>query len=766
MKPNLPPLTTGSRAFRLLKLTTTASLLLCGMLLRAAVPADPIIELRFPEGPSGTGGNGVITTNTGTLSGYMTFAQDTSNPFETNTLPVFTNLVPVGTYVPTGNDYSVNMGTVSGACAGGSGSRAIDSSPSFSTIGACDKLTLCGWVNANSLPGARSVTLAYAFESAGVSGFHLEENLNGTLDLSVNGYENEAPSSTLILTPSSSYATNNWVFFAVTYDPTLSADQLKYYFGRPNKLAAIDVAATYVPASSLGSNVDYTGPLSFGNASTSDGIRNETGSCSRIFRGLMDELKIYTNALTIDEIQQAQLNATVPSTPVTFLKQPANVTAPVGANATFTCEANGSGQVTYQWRTNGVAVPGATNTSFTLTNVPLPYSVTNVSVLADNAATTDPGLLSTIVTLTVIPADPMIVSLSFSANSGILSLNNGAFGGVVRRKVVGTTPEDYPQWISTNVPSGSNAPSAAYNVESLNMGVIPLSQRAVDMTNNIVSTVGNLSSMKALTICGWLNSANQTFRTTSTGRGCGIVNASLGDNKGGFALAYRNNSLGTGPYGENGRLALYVNDWPNGDPAASQLSSINTIPLNTNLPPENWVFFAVTYDGTSSANNLNYYFGNSTNAAVLDPICPLTYNKGVIAATGPLSIGNHNCVPGDPNTVMPGNPTGRAGGNPPDAVNNAQWRGLIDEIKIYNKVLSPNEILAAQRSPSLPPHLLYTNRTSTLGLSWEGPFQLQSRTNLDAGNWSNVTASPSVSGTIRSLDVPYSGSSRFYRLLY
>ena len=590
------------------------------MLLRAAVPADPTIELSFPEGPSGTGGNGVITTNTGTLSGYMTFAQDTANPYETNTLPVFTNLVPVGTYVPTGNVYSVDMGTISGACAGGSGSRAIDSSPSLSTIGACDKLTICGWVNASSFPGARSVTLAYAFESAGISGFQLAENLDGTLALFVNGYENEPPYSSLALTPSASYATNNWVFFAVTYDPTLSAGQLKYYFGRPDKLAALDIAGTYVPASSLGTNVSYTGSLSVGNASSVDGIRNETGSCSRIFRGLMDEFKIYTNALTLDEVQQAQLNATVPSTPVSFLKQPANVTAPVGANATFTCEANGSGLITYQWRTNGVAVAGATNTSFTLSNVQLANSGTTVSVLADNAATTDPGLLSSIVTLTVIPAEPKIVSLSFSANSGILFLNNGSFAGTGRLKTTG----GFPLIITTNVPSGPYAPNPAYNVESLHMGIGAAAHRAVDMTNNLVSTVGNLSSMKALTICGWLNSANDTFRTTSTGRGCGVVNASLGGANGGFALAYRNNSLaGTAGYGNNGRLALYVNEWPSFDPAASQLSSINTIPIgNTNCAPGNWVFFAVTYDGNLTANNLNYYFGTPTSPAALDSVSP------------------------------------------------------------------------------------------------------------------------------------------------
>jgi hypothetical protein len=756
MKPNLTPNLAASRAFRLLGLTTTASLLLCGVLLRAAVPADPTIELRFPEGPSGTGGNGTITTNTGTLSGYMTFAQDTANPFETNTLPVFTNLVPVGTYVPTGNDYSVDMGTISGACAGGSGSRAIDSSPSLSTIGACDKLTICGWVNANSLPGARSVTLAYAFESAGISGFHLEENLDGTLALFVNGYENEPPYSTVKLLPSTSYAANNWVFFAVTYDPTLSAGQLKYYFGRPDKLAALDVAGTYVPASSLGTNVSYTGPLSVGNASSVDGIRNETGSCSRIFKGLMDEFRIYTNALTLDEVQQAQLNATVPSTAAYFIKLPANVTAVVGGNATYTCEGSGSGLVTYQWRTNGIAVAGATNSTWTWSNVQQANSGTTVSVLIANPALPG-GLPSANVTLTVIPNDPKIVNMSFSANYGILTANMGAFGGTGRLRLVG----GLPLFINTNVPSGTKTPSAAYNIESLFMGVPQAGNgRAMDMTNNIVSTVGNLGSMNALTICGWLNSGNDTFRTTSSGRGTAVVNASLGGANGGFVLGYRPNDLGP-TYGQNGRLQFHVNEW-NTDGTAANLSSAGTIPLNTSLPPENWVFFAVTYDGTLTTSNLNFYFGNLTNDAALDPVSPQTYNKGVIAATGPLAIGNHNSTPGNPDVAMTGNPTGRAvSGN-----NGAMWRGLMDEIKIFSRVLSPTEIQAEQHAPSLPPHLLWNTQTNNLVLSWEGPFQLQARADAATGTWTNVTAPPNVSGTIRSLGLPLSDDSKFFRLLY
>ena len=90
----------------------------------------------------------------------------------------------------------------------------------------------------------------------------------------------------------------------------------------------------------------------------------------------------------------------------------------------------------------------------------------------------------------------------------------------------------------------------------------------------------------------------------------------------------------------------------------------------------------------------------------------------------------------------------------------------MDEIKIYNKILTLAEIQAAQTSPSLPPHLLWNMQTNNLVLSWKDPSRLQSRTNLDIGSWANVVAPPNVSGTIRSLGLPISGDSKFFRLLY
>jgi hypothetical protein len=728
--------------------------------LQAAVPADPAVEFRFQEGPADAGGNGVTTTNSGSLGGLGTFAQPVDPLWETNLYPAFSTNVPGGTYVPAANDYSVYFGPIIGNSLGGSHGRAVDLapdvSPGFGSIGAFPKLTVCGWVNASTLAaGGGGNRIAFALESPGGLGFDLVQRASGQLSLIINQYNDGSPeSSPGVITADANMSTNNWVFFAATYDPSLPSEQVKYYFGRHNKLAALDVARDYTPPTA---SVDFTGILTLGNFGTVEGARDAAlGGNSRIYRGMLDEIKVYTNAFTLDEVQQAQLNSVVPAIAASFLKEPVSVIAPAGANATFTCEASGSGLITYQWRTNGVAVTGATNQTFIWNNVQVADSGTAVSVLIDNVPLVDPGLVSSNAILTVISADPKIASFSFSATSGILTPNLGSFAGAGRLKLVSALPVI----TTTNVPTGPNAPSATHNRDALFMGSGNGAHRAVDMTNNLISPVGKLGSMNALTICGWLNSGNHTFRTASTGRGTAIVNASLGGTSGGFVLGYRNNGLNA-TYGENGRLQFHVNEW-NTDGTLLNLSSVDTVPLNTNLPPENWVYFAVTYDGQSTTDNLKFYFGNANQEANLD--VTQTYNKGVIADTGPLAIGNHNAMIGDINTPMSGNPLGRNTGS----ANGTMWRGLLDEIKIFNKVLTVEEIRAQQVLPALPTLLVYSNSGPNLDLSWETPlaypYQLQSRTNLGTGSWINVTDPETVSGNVHKVTVPRDEAAEFFRI--
>jgi glucose/arabinose dehydrogenase len=58
----------------------------------------------------------------------------------------------------------------------------------------------------------------------------------------------------------------------------------------------------------------------------------------------------------------------------TITAQPASVTVPPGAAATFTVGASGSGTLRYQWQRNGVDLPGATSSSFSL---PAPTAADN-----------------------------------------------------------------------------------------------------------------------------------------------------------------------------------------------------------------------------------------------------------------------------------------------------------------------------------------------------------------------------------------------------
>jgi len=80
-----------------------------------------------------------------------------------------------------------------------------------------------------------------------------------------------------------------------------------------------------------------------------------------------DEFRIYNGALNTLSLQQSDNlgpNQVLADGPVTFSTQPASTDVAIGTNATFTATAVGYLPISYQWFTNGVPVPDATNTSF------------------------------------------------------------------------------------------------------------------------------------------------------------------------------------------------------------------------------------------------------------------------------------------------------------------------------------------------------------------------------------------------------------------
>jgi hypothetical protein len=405
-------------AFAPLHLMFVTLCLLVSIRAQASVPTNAVVEFRFAEG------SGTSTTNEGSLGGLAVFDVSTNN----TGYPRFTNNVPAGTYVPAGNSYSLDMGPTIST----NGGRAVDltttaSPPGDGTAGPYEPgLTVCGWVNANTLDvGSGGNRICYAFETPNALGFDVMQGPLGCLQFEANQYNGSPISSLGKITADPAMGAANWVFFAVTFDPNVSTQSVKWYFGRANKLASLDVANNYTNTT-FGSHIDFTGQLTVGNFGVVEPQRPAIGTASRMYRGLIDQLRLYTNVLTIDQIQQAQLeNSVVPQVAVTILTQPTNQIANSGSSASFTVEASGSGAIYYQWQTNGLAVPGATNVAFTMSGLTVTNSGTLVSVTVSNITNSVMvGVLSSNATLTVLPPPP--VGQIILANADVAY--NGVFG--------------------------------------------------------------------------------------------------------------------------------------------------------------------------------------------------------------------------------------------------------------------------------------------------------------------------------------------------
>lgn len=259
------------------------------------------------------------------------------------------------------------------------------------------------------------------------------------------------------------------------------------------------------------------------------------------------------------------------------------------------------------------------------------------------------------VTTTSISPPTPIVNLQLNENSGTTTLNTGVIGGSLNLK--NTTA-----W-STNTPANNSTRtssiSIAYNAD------------AVETTY----LVDRLKGLNDLTITGWLNCTD----ATETG-GNRIVNCLGGQwfdatrGTGGFDLAYKTD--GSLQFGVNEAIAT-----------SSPRSSAGKITTDAAAGADNWKFFAVTYSATSQS--VSFYFGSTAFGATLDKT--VTYNKGVVGNDmEPLAIGNFN-------SITRGWLKGR------------MFRGLIDQIQIYNSSLNLAQIVAVQNNGITTINNLKTN---------------------------------------------------------
>ncbi|WP_043586410.1 LamG-like jellyroll fold domain-containing protein [Geminisphaera colitermitum] len=185
------------------------------------------------------------------------------------------------------------------------------------TLAGLTQFTLAGWFKTDSNPIAGGARL---FEyTSGNNGFLFYSSSNGSLSLSING-ANIATSNTTSYT-----AVGSWVFFAVSIDLADSTKTVTFYQGTDTTLAT-PTADTTINATNLNKTTSVaatTANLNIGNS----------GNFARAMDGYLDNMAIFTTALTEAEVRAFQIRGAPQLVP-----EPAtNALALAAAAATLGC---------------------------------------------------------------------------------------------------------------------------------------------------------------------------------------------------------------------------------------------------------------------------------------------------------------------------------------------------------------------------------------------------------------------------------------------
>jgi hypothetical protein len=264
-------------------------------------------------------------------------------------------------------------------------------------------------------------------------------------------------------------------------------------------------------------------------------------------------------------------------------------------------------------------------------------------------------------------------------------------------------------------------------------------------TNDAASGVGTISFQ--FRMLSDTNYGGQRFIFSAPGE------EDYGTNDNMLALYLENNGVTTNTY--PGSLKLRVGNLTKGSTGSSD--PLNNIPVEyaTNLVPNAWYYFAMTYDEKRNTPEVYLYFGQAGGTLTTNLANPA--NASVVGNNGWLCLGNkmESFAIGSNAFRNPG-------------------EGAIDEFAIWHDELSPAEIRAqfAAMAPAVAPNLTIVQTGSDVIVSWPtgtpSTFVLESTNVLDATtigapSWPSA-GSPSVAGTSYVVTNTVSSDNRFYRL--
>ncbi len=408
--------------------------------------------------------------------------------------------------------------------------------------------------------------------------------------------------------------TNQWSFFALVVTPNGATLYLETN-------GVLNSSTDTTPEPSLA----FDSPLYLGY---------DISSTARLFKGSLDEIALYTHALTPAQIQQFYVAGAGCSADPSVTNQPVSQAVTAGATAMFNVGATGPTLLTYQWQssTNGGAtfanINGATNTSYTTPATTLANNGTEYQAVITGLCGSP--TTSAAATLTVNPppslsAFPMAISNSLPIAYWRL---NEPYGATVALDFFGVNNGTINSGVTPGVPGPQNPPFVGFETNNTAM--------LLNATANSYLTMPTFNfNTNTVTILGWINP------TGAQADLAGVV------------------------YCRGGTTAAGVNFGPGSTSGVTnelQYTWGNRFGISTHLivPTNQWSFFALV---VTPAGATVYVGTNGVLNAFTD-----AFSQSSEAFDAPLLLGYDT------------------------ASGSRKFNGNIDEIAIYNRALTTQQL--------------------------------------------------------------------------
>jgi uncharacterized delta-60 repeat protein len=374
---------------------------------------------------------------------------------------------------------------------------------------------------------------------------------------------------------------------------------------------------------------------------------------------------------------------TVTNFPPYIVAQPAGGNYLVGSNFSLTVAAGGTAPFAYQWTTNGGAIPGATFASYSVTNAQTNDS-SAYSVVITNLA----GSVTSAVAVVNVGYAPVIVQQPVSITNAVGNTNSFSCA------VFGSTPLLY-QWFKDGVaiPNATNVSLALPNLQSSQVGYY-----FVSVTNIYGGTV---SSNAALVLSGvpfgvwqglvayypFSGNANDATGNGNNGTNYGAVLAN--DRFGNANSAYQfDGATAYIDFGSPSDLA-FTGDFTLAAWCNFAGGTQNPRILSYGQPTG----YELITDGTGSTRSFDFICNGTplstpvsftqnvwySVVAVVQNGTAYLYVNGVLSATNPVTKPAYAAD----------FEIGAKAQNSSD-----YWGGAIDEVRLYNRALSSNDVAA------------------------------------------------------------------------